>query len=162
MTSYKLVIAWLTTKLPEAMPGATFLLWLSVHLHSDLWNNWSWDLCVCVCMRVWTGLEASVLMLIITLLDSSQNKMPQLPEGAGTQLHTDTLFIGRGDQKEDGFRRSCCLFFILLDGTWDRSQKWKECKCMFTVWTNQKTNWKQNNSQSASEAKDKVIIGINK
>lgn len=47
-----------------------------------------------------------MLMLIVTLLDSSQNKMPQLPEGAGIQLHTDTLFIGGGDQRGDRFTRS--------------------------------------------------------
>lgn len=51
-----------------------------------------------------------MLMLIVTLLDSSQNKMPQLPKGAGTQLHTDTLFIGGGDQREDGFIRSAVCF----------------------------------------------------
>lgn len=58
-----------------------------------------------------------MVMLIVTLLDSSQNKMPQLPEGAGTQLHTDTLFIGGGDQREDGFTRSAVCFFTSLDGT---------------------------------------------
>lgn len=54
-----------------------------------------------------------MLMLIVTLLDSSQNKMPQLPKGAGTQLHTDTLFIGGGDQREGGFIRSAVCFFYI-------------------------------------------------
>lgn len=61
-----------------------------------------------------------MLKLTITLLDRSQNKMLQLPEGVGTQLHTDSLFIGREDQTQDGFRRSAAstvCFFVLLDGT---------------------------------------------
>lgn len=53
-----------------------------------------------------------MLMLMITLLDSSQNKMPQLPEAAGPQLHTYFIYRWRRSEKGRVHKVSGLFFYI--------------------------------------------------